>query len=335
MVRGRKAPFLCLAGDRVNGIIDKVRWWRDKTISTRTGHYSKFMVVPPAMATAARPELEAVCMRTHLETYYMRTQHVLRDDNKFFVSTKKMPRSLKFKGIAATTVATDVVGLMAKAGVPDRFRGHSLKAASAAAIRGLGGSEADVLNRCHLSGKVYREFYEKPILVFGVEDTELLHAGVPGVTPRLLTNCGSRGRARGRVRRGGRSRAAGSRARAPVEPPPPPPAPQVTDQVPAKPVCAPAIVRERSDSSSEEYAFGDSRDEVDWPVERLCDARDQFGRWFSAKVVAVRSDNGPEVKVHFHRFNKRWDRWISVGSGDIAERGALTKGRARKRGATV
>jgi len=61
---GVEGPHLCLAGDRARGIINKVRWWRDKNQPNRIGNYSHFMVVLPARATPTRPELEAVCLRT-------------------------------------------------------------------------------------------------------------------------------------------------------------------------------------------------------------------------------------------------------------------------------
>jgi len=313
--------YLCLAGDKDTGTIDKVWWWRDKTVSTRTGNYSHFMVVPRHAATERRPEFEAVCLRTHLETYYARTLGRDRVDDKLFILTKRAARSISFAGTAAGTVRSDIGWIMDKAGIDARFRPHSLKAASAAAMRARGSTEDDVLRRCNLSSKVYREFYEKIITAPLAPDVPLLQAAISYKPPRLQVSIrGGRSRARGRGRaRGGRSRARSSTSSLPRAP-----------AAPASPPRALAVPA-RSRSPSPEFDFGDDRDWGDWPVGLHCDAVDEFGKWFHAIVKKHRRDTaGVEVKVHFHRFAKRWDRWIPVSSDELTARGTRVQPRLTK-----
>ena len=54
-------------------------------------------------------------------------------------------------------------------------------------------------------------------------------------------------------------------------------------------------------------------------VDMLCDAQDNAGGWNHVKVKEQRDGtDGPEVKVHFMGWNERHDKWMSVGSGQLA-----------------
>ena len=238
-----------------------------------------------------------------------------RADDKIFISTKRAAHSVSFAGTAAGTVRSDIGWIMDKAGIDARFRPHSLKAASTAAMRARGSTKDDVLWWCNL------EFYEKIITAPLAPDVPLLQAAISYKPPRLQVSIrGGRSRARGRGRaRGGRSRGRSSTSSLP--------------RAPAAPASPPRTlaVRARSRSPSPEFDFGDDRDWDDWPVGLHCDAMDEFGKWFHAIVKEHRRDTvGVEVKVHFHRFAKRWDRWIPVSSGELAARGSRVQPRLTK-----
>jgi len=173
--RGREGPRLCLVGDEATGTINKIRWWRPKNVGSGVGDYSPFKTVGAALATPAHPEYEAFCLRTCVESYFRRTQDRPRGDDGMWLSTRPGRRvgegssarwcadGLSY-AISRDTARNDVGWVMHEAGVPAEFRPHSSRAASSAAVRRLGGSEHDVLRRANLSSKVYRDFYEKPIV---------------------------------------------------------------------------------------------------------------------------------------------------------------------------
>ena len=174
--RGKEGPRLCLVGDEAAGIINKIRSWRPKTVGAGVGDYGKFKAVGPALATSRHPERAAFCFRTCLETYFRRTHALTRGDDGMWLSTTSGRRQLgadgkytmlddgMFYAVARDTVRSDVRWVMLEAGVPAQFLPHSTRAASSAAVRRLGGSEADVLSLANFSAKVYRDFYEKPIV---------------------------------------------------------------------------------------------------------------------------------------------------------------------------
>ena len=68
--RGREGARLCLIGDEAACTIDKLRWWRPKTIGAGVGDYGPFKLVGDTLATPASPERAAYCMRTCLESYF-------------------------------------------------------------------------------------------------------------------------------------------------------------------------------------------------------------------------------------------------------------------------
>ena len=47
-------------------------------------------------------------------------------------------------------------------------------------------------------------------------------------------------------------------------------------------------------------------------------AQDPAGGWYDARVVAERGgETDREVKVHYNRWNKRYDEWIPLGSARL------------------
>jgi hypothetical protein len=236
--RGREGARLCLIGDMAAGTIDKMRWWRPKTIGAGVGDYGPFKIVGDALATPASPERAAYCMRTCLESYFRRTRGLNLAGDSMFILSKPGRRvtdangkaswlnDLKFYACSRDTVRNDVDWVMTEAGVPSQYRPHSTRAASGAAIRRGGGTEFDVLRCADVSSKVYRLHYEKPIVAAdGSEVTGDLMPAARAVYGRTLQDGGP---APPRKRR----RIAGAATASATSPAPPPPAAAITNRRP-------------------------------------------------------------------------------------------------------
>ena len=76
---------------------------------------------------------------------------------------------------------------------------------------------------------------------------------------------------------------------------------------------------EQEEEGAEETAAAAAVAAERWVGNRL-KARDRVGDWYEAKVVDWRGETGAiELKIHFNKWNSRFDEWIALGDGRLSD----------------
>jgi hypothetical protein len=155
----------------IDGDVEHIRFWRNKTVKNRNSHYSKWHALGPFLKDSADfPYMSAACPRALLNKYLQLTEDLPRADDLVFISAKKQRTATgplrRHHGICSDTVASDVGKVMTWCGVPARYKPHSTrhsKLSTDHAVASAGGlSLDDALAKVDVSKEVFKLFYSQP-----------------------------------------------------------------------------------------------------------------------------------------------------------------------------
>ena len=124
------ATMRCGLKTDADGSLDQVRWFMNKTISTRPDYFSKWFSLPAYRTNSpAHPWATSVCIRRLLEQYIALTEGLPREDDAVFI-TSRINADGCHTAIKADTLRNDCDKVMRLAGVPHRFLPHSVRHAA-------------------------------------------------------------------------------------------------------------------------------------------------------------------------------------------------------------
>ena len=145
--------------------IERVRYDTPKTSKTQAGDMSRW--VSCGKYARGNERDQAICFRSAVETYFVRTNDLPREDDWLFLSLgprESGPDKGKFFGIGADRIRNVTKAEMKRIGIDvDRFKAHVLRHTSLAHKAAAGVGREKFLLDAAMSGETYDKYYRVEI----------------------------------------------------------------------------------------------------------------------------------------------------------------------------